>query len=171
MGLTWVLSPQMDPMNLTIRVILKCCLQMWAILSQPQCINISPSGYSSVIYADVSVYTSTPYIQKLRADYCNILPDAYIALTTITTATRKTHVFLITRNAYLQLGPDLQWISIHTFQFNLLLTHWGRDKMAAIFLMTFSNAFSWMKIYEFWLGFHLSLFLRASLTIFNHWFK
>ena len=29
----------------------------------------------------------------------------------------------------------------------LLLTHWGRDKMAAIFQMTFSNAFSWMKMY------------------------
>ena len=26
------------------------------------------------------------------------------------------------------------------------LTHWGWDKMAAIFPMTFSNAFSWMKI-------------------------
>ena len=27
-------------------------------------------------------------------------------------------------------------------------THWGRDKMAAIFQTTFSNAFSWMKMYE-----------------------
>ena len=29
-----------------------------------------------------------------------------------------------------------------------VLTHWGRDKMAAIFQTTFSNAFSWMKIYK-----------------------
>ena len=29
------------------------------------------------------------------------------------------------------------------------LTHWGRDKMAAIFQTTFSNAFSWMKMHEF----------------------
>ena len=29
------------------------------------------------------------------------------------------------------------------------LTHWGRDKMAAIFQATFSNAFLWMKIYEY----------------------
>ena len=29
------------------------------------------------------------------------------------------------------------------------LTHWGRDNMAAIFHTTFSNAFPWMKIYEF----------------------
>ena len=29
-----------------------------------------------------------------------------------------------------------------------LLTHWGQDKMAAI-SQTYSNAFSWMKMYEF----------------------
>ena len=37
--------------------------------------------------------------------------------------------------------------------------------------MTFSNAFSWMKIYEFWLKFHWSLFLRFQLTIYHHWFR
>ena len=40
------------------------------------------------------------------------------------------------------------------------LTHWGRVKMAAKFLTTFSNAFSWMKIYRFWLKFHCSSFPR-----------
>ena len=53
----------------------------------------------------------------------------------------------------------------------LELTHWGRDKMAAIFQTTFSNAFSWMKIYEFQLMFHWSLFLRVELTIFQHWLR
>ena len=38
------------------------------------------------------------------------------------------------------------------------LTHWGRDKMAAISQTTLSNAFSWMKMLEFWLKFHWSLF-------------
>ena len=46
------------------------------------------------------------------------------------------------------------------------LTHWGRDKMAAILHMTFSNAFSWMKIYEFLSTFPWSLFLRIQSTIF-----
>ena len=41
-----------------------------------------------------------------------------------------------------------------------ILTHWGRDKMAVIF-QTFSNAFSWMKMYEIQLKFHLSWLLRA----------
>ena len=47
---------------------------------------------------------------------------------------------------------------------------WGRHKMAAIFQTTFSNAFSWVKIYEFRLRFHLSLFPRVHLTICQHWF-
>ena len=35
-----------------------------------------------------------------------------------------------------------------------VLTHLGQEKMAAIYQTAFSNAFSWMKIYEFWLRFH-----------------
>ena len=46
----------------------------------------------------------------------------------------------------------------------ITLTHWGRDKMA-VFFQTFSNTFSWMKMYEFWLTFHWSLFLRAINNI------
>ena len=51
------------------------------------------------------------------------------------------------------------------------LTHWGRDKMAAILQKTFSNSFSWIKMYEFQFKFHLSLLLRVQLTIFHHWFR
>ena len=53
----------------------------------------------------------------------------------------------------------------------LNLTHWGRAKMADIFQTTFSNVFSWMKMYEFRLKFHWSLFLRVQLTTFQHWFR
>ena len=42
------------------------------------------------------------------------------------------------------------------------LTHWGGSKMAAIFQTTSSNAFSWMKVCEFRLGFHWILFLRVQ---------
>ena len=42
--------------------------------------------------------------------------------------------------------------------------HWGRDKIADI-SQTFSNAFSWMKIYEFRLKFHWSLFPNVQLII------
>ena len=59
-------------------------------------------------------------------------------------------------------------ISYHNHQ---TLTHWGRDKMDAIFQTTFSKGFSWMKMNEFRLRFHWNLFLRFELTIFQHWFR
>ena len=53
-----------------------------------------------------------------------------------------------------------------SYDFIAYLTHWGRDKMAAVSQIMFSNAFSWMKMFEFRLKFHWSLFLRVQLTIF-----
>ena len=62
-----------------------------------------------------------------------------------------------------------RWIK-HISQW-YILTHWGRDKMAAVAQTTLSNALSWMKMLEFLLRFHWSLFLRIQLTIFQHWFR
>ena len=50
------------------------------------------------------------------------------------------------------------------------LTQWGRNKIVAI-SQTFSNSFSWMKMYEFRLIFCWNLFLKVWLTIFQHWFR
>ena len=47
----------------------------------------------------------------------------------------------------------------------------GRDKMAAIFQTIYSNAFSWMKMCEFWLRVQWSLFLRVQSTIFQQCFR
>ena len=52
-----------------------------------------------------------------------------------------------------------------------LLTHWGWDRMVNISQTTFSNVFSSMKMFEFRLKFHWSLFPWAQLTIFQHWFR
>ena len=52
-----------------------------------------------------------------------------------------------------------------------MLTHWGWAKRATISQMTISNAFSWMKMYKFWLQFHWNLFPRVQWTIFHHWFR
>ena len=51
------------------------------------------------------------------------------------------------------------------------LTHWGRDKMDTLSQTTFSSAFCWMKMFEFRIKFHWSLFPRVQLTIFHHWFR
>ena len=45
------------------------------------------------------------------------------------------------------------------------LTHWGRDKMAAVSQTTLSNSFSWMKMLKFRWRFHSNLFLGVQLTI------
>ena len=52
-----------------------------------------------------------------------------------------------------------------------MVTHWGRDKMVAIFQTTFSNAFCLKKINKFRLRFHWSLFRRVQLAIFQQWFR
>ena len=60
--------------------------------------------------------------------------------------------------------------SIHFSLFHGTPLHWGRYKIADISQTTFSNAFSWMKMYEFILRFHWSLFLRLYWTG-CPWFK
>ena len=65
-----------------------------------------------------------------------------------------------------QTTKSIRWIDHQRrpgFAVDLLYVwiHWGRDKMAATINMTFSNAFSWMKMYEFWFKFPWHLFLRV----------
>ena len=60
---------------------------------------------------------------------------------------------------YGQVISSQMWNAITT------LTHWGQDKIAAISQTTFSDPFSGMKMYKFWLTFHWSLFPRIQLTI------
>ena len=52
-------------------------------------------------------------------------------------------------------------IYARTFAHNQYLTHWGRDKMAAISQTTLSNAFSWIK--NVWISIEISLkFVRKD---------
>ena len=62
-------------------------------------------------------------------------------------------------------GKYRLWFYFSMISVKLSLTHWGRDKMDAIWQTTFSSAFSWLKMFEFRLKFHWSLFLRVQLTI------
>ena len=83
---------------------------------------------------------------------------------------------------YLRPPPGMSEYS-HLFKFGIMccmlsmllmsssLTHWGRDEMNNISQTTFSNVFSSMKMFEFRLKFHWSLFPRVQLTIFQHWFR
>ena len=65
------------------------------------------------------------------------------------------------------MWSDSKWV--HLFS-RSTSSHWGQDKMAAILQTIISNA-SWVKMYEFWLKFHWSLFWKVQSTTFQHWFK
>ena len=57
----------------------------------------------------------------------------------------------------------------HICQWHYLdCTYWGPNKMAHIWLTTFSKAFSWKKLFVFWLKFHWSFVTRVQLTIIQH---
>ena len=84
-------------------------------------------------------------------------------------------IIIATFNAYSSMQQFLN-ISRYTTSATLALilnalTHWDRDKMDAISQTTFSNAFSRMKMFEYRLKFHWSLFPRVRLTISHHWFR
>ena len=69
---------------------------------------------------------------------------------------------------FMQMFTWMQWSGCPShnmiFQdFFNTLRHW--DKMDTISQMTFSNAFSWKKMFEYRLKFQWSLFLRVQLTI------
>ena len=51
------------------------------------------------------------------------------------------------------------------------LTHLPLDNMAIISQTIFSDEFSWMKSFVFWLKFHWSLFLRVQMTINKHYWR
>ena len=58
--------------------------------------------------------------------------------------------------------------NIHWYLFvesgEVYLTHLPLDKMNAISQMIFSDAFSWMKMYKFWLRFHWLFFPKGSIN-------
>ena len=83
---------------------------------------------------------------------------------------------IATENIYMTLAlfrPGFGYIGFipRLHSITTILTHWSRNNMAAIFLTTFSNEFSWMKMHKFRLRFHWSLFPRVQWAIFQHWFR
>ena len=79
---------------------------------------------------------------------------------------RKSHTGekTVVRSSYLHSGisytskmTSLYWIGALSVCGESQLRHWGQDKMAAILQITYSLAFSWMKMYESRLKFHWGL--------------
>ena len=126
--------------------------KIWAILLRPQCVRLGPSQRDIYIATCGSVplnsYQST---WSTGSKFC------------LLRLTLNSGMYII-QVIWCCLKPFSQWCC------SIRLTHLPLDKMAAI-SQTLSNAFSWMKMGEFRLNFHWSLFLRVQLTIFQHWFR
>ena len=87
--------------------------------------------------------------------YIGILVSRKQRITTSKHATTPA-CLMLTRNP--QISKSCQW-----------LIHKGQDKLAPIFGTTFSNAFYWIKPYQYRIMFHWSLFPRVQSIIFQHW--
>ena len=145
---------------------MKClCKEFW---EDWPCYNCNVL-YSFVLYLDINIY----YIQAWYfSEICNLW--------------HPPNIEMIYRLPLCSLQPDvnikpvalgynreynISQIRIPLQQQHVTLTHWGRDKMAAISQTTLSSTFSWKKMSEFRLKFHWSLFLGVQLTIFQHCFR
>ena len=125
------------------------------------CAHAQNGWRSSCCFPDKSVWCpfgkSTSYILKILDKIMNV-----------TVLPKYTPISL-------KFRPPVPWCvpssAAYSLNWTMPLTYWGRDKMAAFSQTTFSNAFTSMKMFEFRLQFHWSLFLRVQLTIFQHWFR
>ena len=106
------------------------------------------------------IYESPPYATHLKCSLRNRL-CAYNEWTFGKSwSPHMLHSDLLSMDASAVIGQFL-WGDV--------LKHQGRDKMDAIPHTTSPSTFSWIKMFEFRLKFHWSLYLRVELTIFQHW--
>ena len=82
---------------------------------------------------------------------------------------------LVKQHLYTELGPwcgcsnpqltmNTNMVGKKSDHYILSLTHWGKDKMAAISQITLSNAFSQMKMLGFWLKFLLKFVPKVPIS-------
>ena len=101
--------------------------------------------------------TGTPWVSRSKLLACSVAECQYIHFGVC-----------FTRNSIVTC--DMYWpMLMETYKTSHLLTHWGRDKTAAVSLTTLPNAFSWMKGLQLRLKFHRGLFLGTQFTIKARW--
>ena len=71
------------------------------------------------------------------------------------------HLFKSKQQHYISSNNNALYTDFYIGHF-LRVTHWNRDKICAVLQKTFSDAFSWMKMFEFWLKFNWNVFQRVQ---------
>ena len=143
------------------KYIWKCHLGNVGHFSRPQSVNSSWSGGIIWCHWTVSALVTNHYLNQ-----CWIIVNRILRNKFQWNLNKKADFYqeIVFENLPAKLRPFRSTLVIL-----LRLTYWGRDKMAAISQTIFSNALSWMKMFQFRSKFHRSLFLRVQLTIFHHW--
>ena len=125
--------------------------------------------FASDYLAKLALCSHKPINDFQKCLFFQITDQYYLCLENqILLVNEKSALFKIVSTVTLETHYSVISMSISA---KISLTHWGRDKLAAIAQTTFSNAFSWMKMYKFWLIFDWSLFPGIQITIFHHWFR
>ena len=151
-------------------------------VTRPQWVNSSPPsatymrqwiGSALVEIMACRLFAAKP-LSKPRLDYCQLDPKEQTSVKFQSNYkifhSRKCiwKYRLPTWRPFCPGGDEIRIeVESHDKQLNTLRPR----QMDAISQTTFSNAFSWMKMFEFRLKFHWSLFPRVKLTIFQHWFR
>ena len=108
-------------------------------------------------------------IHMVTVTYHGCICDIWLSIDPEYISTRSPVIVLLCVSTRLA-GPSIP-IKVRNSDICFSLTHWGRDRMATVSQPSFSNAFLLMKICQHWLWFHLRLFLRAPLPIFQDCFR
>ena len=146
---------------------------MASIWSRPQCVNPSSADYRACMGPDFTHHRACICPRTSRTVLCHVLATN---LDTFCTNFLRLSMISITvcwpddviQNGWRDLTEPRKSLYLDNCcrkwldeSLLIFLTHWSRDKMDAISQTTLSKAFSWMKMFEFRLTFHWSLFLRA----------
>ena len=156
---------------------------MSAILFTPQYIKSIHSFISYNVSHHLLLYPNTCNPRSCKCSACVCVSDLFTLTQDpnrscphmiFTVAPSPRRVLACNRLHFAQylhhLGPLVLRNSVDAI-LKTVSAYWGRDKMAALSQTTLSTVFSWMKMLEFRLRFHWSLFIRVQLTIFQHWFR
>ena len=180
----------------TLVQVMACCLmatshylnQCWLMISEmwhsPDS-NFIENTWDIYRWNEFEIYQSETVVKSPRGQGVNYLSSSR-QLSTHTRGMEEPGLLagkLVTENSLIictvvykvlktwQIQQVIDNIEAIQHHYLFLLSHLPLNKMATISQTIFSDTFSWMESFVFWLKFHRCLFLRVLSTITQHWFR
>ena len=150
----------------SLRPITRICVSKLSIIGSDK--GLSPGRHQAIIWTKAGI----SLIRNLGTNFSEIVSEMF------TLSFKKMRLKTSSvkwRPCYLGLNVHKDIRRMYSFWtnmfVNLLKLNYPQTRWQTFWQMTFSNAFSWMKILEFRFKFHWNLFLRVKSTISQHWFR